>query len=72
MTNQSTQHIFRVTGMTCGHCKSAVEEAIRQVPAVTEVIVDLSAGTAIVSGTPIAQQVVEAVKEAGYEASLND
>ncbi|MFM8571470.1 MAG: heavy-metal-associated domain-containing protein [Pirellula sp.] len=70
MTNRSTQHIFSVTGMTCGHCKSAVEEAIRQVPDVINVKVDLSAGTAIVSGTPIAQQVVEAVKEAGYVASL--
>jgi copper chaperone len=56
--------------MTCGHCKSAVEEAIRQVPAVSDVKVDLSAGMVVVLGTPEAKQIIDAVNEAGYEASV--
>jgi copper chaperone len=70
MKTQHEEQIFRIAGMACGHCKSAVEEAIRQVPAVSDVKVDLSAGRAIVMGAPEAQQIVDAVNEAGYVASL--
>ena len=39
----STQ-TFPVTGMTCGHCVSAVSSEIKEIPGVTDVNVDLVAG----------------------------
>ena len=39
----STQ-TFSVTGMTCGHCVSAVTSELKEIPGVTDVSVDLVAG----------------------------
>jgi copper chaperone len=60
--------IFKVTGMTCGHCKAAVESAIRQVSGVGEVCVDLAAGQATVIGDASDERIEVAIKEAGYES----
>ena len=47
----STQ-TFKVTGMTCGHCVSAVSSEIREIPGVTDVNVELVAeGTSTVDVT---------------------
>lgn len=35
-----------VKGMSCGHCKAAVEEAMKNVPGVADVRVDLEGGKA--------------------------
>ena len=43
MSEQTTRS-YQVTGMTCGHCASAVTEEVRQLPGVTGVAVDLVAG----------------------------
>ena len=68
--SEQTTHTFGVTGMTCGHCASAVTEEIKQLPGVTEVDVDLVAGatsTLRVTGTePLDERsVATAVEEAG-------
>ncbi len=39
--------IITIEGMRCGHCTSSVEKALRELPGVTEVSVDLSSGTAV-------------------------
>ncbi len=57
---------FNVTGMTCGHCKSAVIEEVLQVPGVRAVDVDLDSGTLTVRGDADADLVRKAVDEAGY------
>jgi copper chaperone len=62
---------LRVSGMTCGHCKAAVEAALKRVPGVEAVTVDLAGGVVDVRGgelTPAA--LLAAVVEEGYEASL--
>ena len=61
---------FPVTGMTCGHCVHAVSSELKQIPAVTDVSVDLVAeGTStvtITSDTPISEaEVATALDEAG-------
>ena len=56
--------------MNCNHCKANVERAIRQVPGVTDVTVDLAAGTAIVSGTHDTSALIGSVKSFGYDAAL--
>ena len=68
----STQ-TFPVTGMTCGHCVSAVTSELKEIPGVTEVAVDLVAGgtssVTVDSGQPLDDaQVAAALDEAGaYE-----
>jgi copper chaperone len=60
---------FQVTGMTCGHCASAVTEEVSKIPGVTGVQVDVAAGRVTVeSEHPVpADAVAAAVDEAGYE-----
>jgi copper chaperone len=62
---------YTVTGMTCGHCVSAVTEEVSQVPGVTAVDVDLdSGGLTVTSEAPVDDAAVRsAVEEAGYEVA---
>ncbi|OUM45440.1 heavy-metal-associated domain-containing protein [Arthrobacter sedimenti] len=60
-----------ITGMTCGHCVSAVKNELSELPGVENVDVDLvNGGTStatISSSTPLdAASIDEAVAEAGY------
>lgn len=59
---------LKIEGMTCGHCKKAVEDALRSVDGVTAVDVDLDAGQARVEGGDVAAMIA-AVSEEGYTAS---
>ncbi len=63
-----TQELL-VSGMTCGHCRVAVETALREVPGVTSVEVDLNEGRAKVDGSAKLNGLISAVQEAGYEAA---
>lgn len=59
-----------VTGMTCGHCASAVSTELHGLPGVTDVTVDLVAGgtstVRVDSQTPLAQaDIAAALNEAG-------
>jgi copper chaperone len=59
---------YTVTGMTCDHCVNAVRTELGALPGVTDVQVDLAAGTATVtSDQPLDPRAVRAaVDEAGY------
>ena len=59
-----------VSGMTCGHCEKAVEGALKGVPGVQTVRVDLQGGTATVQGEADPQALMAAVTEEGYGAQL--
>jgi len=61
---------FQVTGMTCGHCESAVRGEVAKVEGVEQVEVTASSGRLVVtSSTPPADaEIIAAVDEAGYEA----
>jgi copper chaperone len=60
---------YTVTGMTCGHCVSAVSEEVGALPGVTEVQVDLPTGAVTVTSDMLLDDaaVAAAVEEAGYE-----
>lgn len=61
---------FGVRGMTCANCAQRVEKALRQVPGVKSVEVDLNQGRATVSLSEAdadREQLREAVVKAGYE-----
>lgn len=60
-----------VSGMTCGHCERAVEEALAAVPGVERVVsVSRGAGEAVVEGSAQPEALVRAVAEEGYEARV--
>jgi copper chaperone CopZ len=68
MTVVSTRSIA-VTGMSCEHCANAVRAEIGKLPGITEVDVDVAAGTVSITGEPLPGDAPlrEAVEEAGYE-----
>ena len=61
---------LKISGMTCGHCQTAVTSALKSVPGVQAVSVDLQGGTAQVQGQADQQALIAAVKEEGYGAQL--
>jgi len=61
------ERVFQVSGMTCGHCVSAVSEEVGRVPGVRAVAVDLESGQVTVTGEDYRdEQIAAAVDEAGY------
>ena len=61
---------IKVDGMSCGHCKNAVEKAVRALPGVLVAVVDLEAGTLQVEydhHKSKRDEVVAAIVEAGYQ-----
>lgn len=58
-----------VEGMSCAGCEETVEEALRDVDGVTDATADRETETAKVEGDADPQSLVEAVQNAGYEAS---
>lgn len=61
---------LRITGMTCGHCVSAVTKALQSIPGVQSVEVSLEQKRGTVQGVADPAQLVAAVKEQGYEAEV--
>lgn len=64
-----TQITLPVEGMSCNHCKMAVEKALLKVPGVSQAAVDLAGKKASVGYDPAAatrDQLVKAVEDAGY------
>lgn len=60
-----------VKGMMCAHCQKRVKKALEAVPGVASADVDLEKARAVASCSPevTAERLVQAVAEAGYEAS---
>ena len=58
---------LKVSGMTCGHCVSAVSRAVKAVPGAGEVAVDLGGGAVQVGGNPDPAAVRDAISAEGYE-----
>ena len=55
-----------IEGMMCAHCVAHVDKALRAVSGVESVDVDLTAGTAVVTGSAAEEALCAAVAEAGY------
>jgi len=70
MTAQTlANHRLSIAGMSCAGCVSTVETALRKVPGVTEATVNFAEHTAQVVGEVAANQLIKAVKDAGYDAT---
>ena len=61
---------YNVTGMSCAACSSRVEKAVSKVPGVTSCSVSLLTNSMGVEGTASAHDIITAVEQAGYGASL--
>ncbi|MHC1717755.1 MAG: heavy-metal-associated domain-containing protein [Acidaminococcaceae bacterium] len=59
--------IIKIEGMSCGHCKAAVEKALKAVPGVETAVVDLENKQAVVTGNAAMEAMREAIEDAGYE-----
>jgi copper ion binding protein len=61
---------YTVNGMSCGHCKAAVEEEVGRVPGVESVNADVDSKLVVVRGESLEDEAVRAaIDEAGYEAA---
>lgn len=62
-----TLKTYSVPGISCGHCKTAIEGEVSKVPGVSRVEVDIDAKTVEVDGDAADDAIVAAIDEAGYE-----
>lgn len=67
---------YAVSGLTCGHCVSAVSEELRSLPGVSDVGVDLVADGAsavtVTSAEPLSSERVAAALEEAGDYTLAD
>ncbi|MEL7566974.1 MAG: copper ion binding protein [Dehalobacterium sp.] len=64
--------VLRVEGMTCGHCKNAVEKAVKAIPGVSSAEVTLDDKTVTVNfDTHVVglDAIKKAIVDAGYEVA---
>lgn len=65
--------MLKIAGMQCEHCRKSVAEAIKAVPGVKEVSVDLAGGVATAIFEPGAaspEAIRKAVQTAGYTVKI--
>ncbi|MEV8589728.1 heavy-metal-associated domain-containing protein [Streptomyces sp. NPDC051180] len=65
----STVTVYAVSGMTCGHCRTAITTSVTALDGVISVDVDVTAGlvTVTTGGEPDDAAITAAVDDAGYE-----
>jgi len=64
-----TTRTYSVPGISCGHCKAAIEGELDGVDGVESAVVDIDAKTVAVTGEVAEDTVRTAVDEAGYEVA---
>ena len=66
--------VINVEGMTCGGCVKSVDSAVSQLQGVQSVDVDLEGNKASVTydaSTVTVEAIVEAIEDAGFDASVS-
>ncbi|MBP3868973.1 MAG: heavy metal translocating P-type ATPase, partial [Solobacterium sp.] len=63
---------YIVTGMSCAACQARVEKAVSQVPGVNSCSVSLLTNSMGVEGNASSSDIIRAVEQAGYGASLKN
>ena len=64
-----TSRTYSVPGISCGHCKAAIEGELAPLDGVESALVDIDAKTVTVMGEITEVDVRAAVNEAGYEVA---
>ncbi|HEY4358944.1 MAG TPA: heavy metal translocating P-type ATPase [Acidobacteriaceae bacterium] len=72
--SEQTLRTLRITGMTCAACQHHVEQALQRVPGVESASVNLMAHTGTISSTGDipSETLIQAVRNAGYDASMQE
>jgi copper chaperone CopZ len=61
---------YNVPGVSCEHCRQAIEGEVSQLAGVESVEVNLDTKIVTISGEPLDEQaIVAAIDEAGYEVA---
>ena len=68
MKSPSSGHTYVVPGISCDHCKNAIETKVAPVEGVESVVVDVDTKTVVVAGGDDAA-IVEAIGSAGYDVA---
>lgn len=63
---------LKVTGMSCNHCISLVNKAITKLQADAKVTVDLALQQVQVESSLAAEDLIAALDQAGFPATLSD
>lgn len=61
---------FTVSDMTCGHCASTIEKAVKSTDPDASVTIDISARKVQVQTARPAEDIANAIKLAGYSGTL--
>lgn len=64
------RRVLKVEGMSWGHCKKSVEQALKTLTGVNEAVVDLASHNVTIDydpGQAKLEQLVAAIKDAGYD-----
>lgn len=64
-----TVRTYTVPGISCGHCRAAIESELTPLAGVESVVVDVDSKVVTVTGEVTAEAVRAAIDEAGYEVS---
>jgi copper chaperone CopZ len=63
--------ILSISGMTCSGCAATVTRLLSRVPGVAKAEVDFTTGRAVVTGRAHPENLIAAVRGAGYGAELS-
>lgn len=63
------EHIFEVSGMTCGHCERAVTNALHEVDAAAQIQIDHIQNKVVVQSTTEREVLRHAIAEEGYQVT---
>ena len=59
-------HVFTVTGMTCGHCERAVKNAVQQIDPQAQVSIDRAANRVDIDSAHPRETLAKAIADEGY------
>lgn len=62
--------VFKVQGMSCGHCVRAITQAVQSLDKAAEVQVDLATGEVRVASRLAEEPVMAAIREEGYQVEV--
>ncbi len=61
--------VYSVPGISCGHCKAAIDGELTKLTGVESFSVDIEAKTVTVAGSVTDDEVRAAIDEAGYDVA---
>ncbi len=68
MTKNTSENVreYRITGMSCNHCRMLAEKTLQNLPGMESATVDLASGIATVQGNTSETEIVRAIEEIGF------